>query len=281
MKTITAHMVVKNEDKYVWFAIMSVIEHIDKFLIFDTGSNDNTVKIIESIINADRRFAEKIIFEKRGIADRYQFAALRQEQVERTDTDWFFVLDGDEIWWNDGIKEAIEIINNDKDALLVAQKFYNCAGDIFHYRDFKRDVYNINDISGAINLRFYSKSIPGVHCGGYYGIEGYFDRDDREVQNNIYKTVVMDHYYFHASYIKRSSRMDANVYSRLRKMFTGWDYAFAKDFKYPEVFYAQYPDCVEMPFTNKVGLTRFLIHLFLDVFKLRKLLRRKTNANLY
>ena len=33
--TITGHMVIKNEDRWVWFAIMSVIEYLDRLIIFD------------------------------------------------------------------------------------------------------------------------------------------------------------------------------------------------------------------------------------------------------
>jgi len=39
---ITAQMVVKNEENFVWFAIKSVLPYVKKFLITDTGSTDNT-----------------------------------------------------------------------------------------------------------------------------------------------------------------------------------------------------------------------------------------------
>ena len=62
MIKITAHMVVKNEDRFVWYAISSILKCADTFLIADTGSEDDTIKIIEemkriikseSIINID------------------------------------------------------------------------------------------------------------------------------------------------------------------------------------------------------------------------------------
>ena len=46
-KTIWGNTIVKNEDKYLYFAVESVIEFLDKLLIWDTGSSDNTIEIIK------------------------------------------------------------------------------------------------------------------------------------------------------------------------------------------------------------------------------------------
>jgi glycosyltransferase involved in cell wall biosynthesis len=46
---ITVHMVVKNEDQWIWYSIQSVLQYVDKILITDTGSTDHTVEIIKSI----------------------------------------------------------------------------------------------------------------------------------------------------------------------------------------------------------------------------------------
>ena len=45
-KTVTAHMVVMNEEKWIWFAIKSVVDYMDRLIIYDTGSTDKTVEII-------------------------------------------------------------------------------------------------------------------------------------------------------------------------------------------------------------------------------------------
>ena len=49
MKKIWAHTLVKNEERFIWFSVMSVIVNVDKVLIWDTGSTDDTVKIIQKI----------------------------------------------------------------------------------------------------------------------------------------------------------------------------------------------------------------------------------------
>ena len=273
-KKITANVIVKNEDKYVWFAIMSVIDYVDSMLIYDTGSTDNTVKIIESIINSKDEYKNKIIFEKKGTCDREQFAKLRQEQLDRTETEYILVLDGDEIWWKNGIAEIKKIIEENDDVLIIGSKFINCAYDIYHYRDEYRDKYQVEDQVCAISVHFFSKNIPGLHVGGIYGNEGYRDFNNNDIQNHGYKTIIQNNKYFHTSYLRRSSKeaKDLRVYSRLKKMFTGYDYMFDKDFKYPEVFYMNYPEFVESPFKKERSILHTVIHFFLDILKLRKII---------
>lgn len=48
--TITAHVMVKNEEFFIFEAIRSVIEHVDKMIIFDTGSTDGTVRKISEAV---------------------------------------------------------------------------------------------------------------------------------------------------------------------------------------------------------------------------------------
>ncbi|KKR11163.1 MAG: Glycosyl transferase family 2 [Candidatus Woesebacteria bacterium GW2011_GWA1_39_21b] len=63
---IWAHTLVRNEERYIWFSVMSVINYVDKILIWDTGSTDNTVSIIREI---KKKYPEKIDFKKVGKVD--------------------------------------------------------------------------------------------------------------------------------------------------------------------------------------------------------------------
>lgn len=270
-KTITAHVLVRNEDRFIWFSIMSVINYVDKMIVYDTGSTDNTVKIIKYIIS--HGYENKIVFEEKGEADRATLGKLRDEMVKKTTTDYFLILDGDEIWWKSSIKELIDIANS-SEPLLVAQHYINCAKDIFHYRNPARDVFAFLDKNAAATIRLYSMSIPGIHCGGYYGIEGYFDKDNNEVQCGKYKITWQNEKYFHTSYIQRSSKQNADlkVFSRIGKLFPAYDYKFSKDFKFPEVFYLNRPDFVEDPFNVKTSFLRTFIYFLLDGLKIRCLI---------
>ena len=272
-KTITVHTLVRNEDRFIYFAIMSVINYVDKIIIYDTGSTDDTVKIIKHIIASG--YENKILFEEKGVSDRNKIGLLRQEMIEKTDTDYFMILDGDEIWWKKTIEELISIINEEShEKYLVAQHYINCSKDIFHYRNPGRDVFSFLDKKEASTIRLYSMKIPGIHCGGYYGIEGFFDKDNEEVQSGKYEIFWQKEKYFHTSYIQRSSKQyaDLKVYSRINKLFPAYDYKFARDFAYPEVFYSNYPDFIRNPFKKDFFSIRSVIYFMLDTIKIRKLI---------
>lgn len=259
-KTITAHMIVRNEDMWVWYSIMSVLHYVHKLIIFDTGSSDCTVDIIKTIVT-DRRYGSKIVFEQKGLVDKKGFTALRQEQIEMTTTDYFLVLDGDEIWYENSVSELAGLLNA-VGPKLVATRFINCAGDIHHYRDFSREAYNIKGITGSITIRAYSMSINGIHCEGNYGVEGYYDQNGITVQNNNEDILVMNGYFLHTSLLRRSSNLwgDLSIGYRRKKIFFDWDYRFSKSFNYPEVFYMARPEIVPSPWEHRIDSLRLIIH---------------------
>lgn len=77
---ITVHTLVKNEEKWIWFSIMSVINFVDKLIIFDTGSTDNTVRIINEILK-NEEYANKILFEEKGSISSDKFSLLDRKSV--------------------------------------------------------------------------------------------------------------------------------------------------------------------------------------------------------
>lgn len=259
--SITGHMVVKNEDCWVWFAIMSVIEFLDKLIIFDTGSIDNTNRIIKMFLEDDR-YKNKIYYEELGNVTPEEFHMVRQRQIELTETEYFMVVDGDEIWYESSIKELDKILS-DKHPHLVATRFINCCEDVFHYRYDERETYCINGITGAITIRVYSTRIPGIRCGGVYGVEGYIDETNMAVQEKGYSTEVMQGRYFHTSLLNRSStqRGDFIIPYRRNKMGARWDAKFPDDFKYPEVFYCEFPPLVRSPFLRDRSIIRYIYRI--------------------
>jgi len=124
---ITVHCLVKNEENFIWYAISSVLPYVEKILVWDTGSNDKTVEIVKTIKSP------KVEFEEKGKVDARGFAKLRQEMIDKTETDWIMVLDGDEIWWGDTIK-SLKLKMKNSDFGLVVSPCYMAVGDIFHYQ---------------------------------------------------------------------------------------------------------------------------------------------------
>lgn len=266
-KTLAAHMVVKNEDQWIWYAIMSVIDYVDKMIIFDTGSRDKTVDVINRIIDYPQ-YNSKIVFEEVGSVTIQEFPKIRQKQLDMTDTDYIIIVDGDEIWWKEGISEFREVIEFSSPSRIAVRFICPCS-DIYHYRDFGRELYTDDKVGiykGSISTRGISMSIPGLSCIGDYGIEGY--RCDKGGIEE-YDAILIDSYYFHCSKLRRSSAVlgDESIPYRRRKITDDWDFEFPKDYKYPEVFYLEHPDIVPDPFTNKDNFVKMFAKRLARVYR--------------
>src|SRR3989344_6399471 len=181
MKTITAHCLVKNEARYVWFAVMSVIKHVDKVLLWDTGSTDETVEIIKEILKTPE--GAKIDFREIGEVGAVTFTKTRQKMLEETKTDWFIIVDGDEVWWDESIKGVTDYIQKvDKNLESIISPSYNIVGDIYHHQEKAAGKYKIDDYSGHINLRAVNCKIPGLHFEKPHGQQGLYDGPGTLVQ---------------------------------------------------------------------------------------------------
>lgn len=264
-KTITAHMVVRNEDKWIWYAIMSVINYVDRMIIFDNGSIDRTVEIIEYIQSLPA-YSDKILFESHPEIEEKDFWKLRQKQIDLTQTDYMMVLDGDEIYWDATMKEIVEIINNFSPE-QIAVHFINCGGDIYHYRDDSRELYPTPEGGvGTWTCHIYSMRIEGLNCFGEYGVEGQKDKFGNSLgrENCVYAT----NSFLHTTVLQRSSsHREICERSRLRKLIyrSTYDYAFPPDFKYPEVFYLKQPDFVASPWKRNRNVVRLIMQFLHDI----------------
>ncbi len=103
MENLTAHCLIKNEERFIWFAVMSVIHHVDKVMIWDTGSTDDTKQIC---LGLKKIHPDKIEFKEVGECDGMRHTELRNEMIKATTTEWIMILDGDEIWPGKALLEA-------------------------------------------------------------------------------------------------------------------------------------------------------------------------------
>src|SRR5579859_5329971 len=100
---ITAQVLVKNEENFIWYSVMSVIHYVEKMMIWDTGSSDNTRNIVKRIC---AEFPDKVSFEEIGEVDEEKYSDTRQRMLDGVKSGWIFILDGDEIWWEESIKKV-------------------------------------------------------------------------------------------------------------------------------------------------------------------------------
>lgn len=242
---IVANCIVYNEENFVWFAVMSIVDYVDKVLIYDTGSTDNTARIIEEII---KRKGNKILFKKIGRVDKFEFTKIRQEMLNESSSDWILILDGDEVWPKDSIEKLIKAIKEKGKSLeSIAVPFYNLVGDIYHYQNEKAGQYQLLGKKGHLTIRAISKSIPGLHVDKPYGQEGFFDQENHPIQErDAKKQLFLEAPYLHFTHLKRSSQRQAqNKYKH------DLGHNFPEGFKFPEVLYSDRPEIISDPFYRR------------------------------
>ena len=236
---IVAHSLVKNEDKWIWYSLMSVIDYVDEIMVWDTGSTDNTksqILNIKSQINS-----KKIKFRERIAAVPFEITKTRQEMLEETKADWLIILDGDEIWPENAIKKTINTIkaSGNKYEFLIS-RYKNLIGDIYHYQEEKAGRYKIGNYFGNITIRAINmSSIPGLKFDLPYGKEGLFDINNIPIQDRIpQKSIVIEEPYLHATHLRRSNiQADLDTMQRTNKYKYELGLPMEKNFDYPKCFY--------------------------------------------
>jgi len=228
---ISAQCLVKNEENFIWYSVASIVEHVDKVMIWDNGSNDNTVRVIESLKD---RWPSKIIFKKFS----GEVSIARQKMLDETDADWFIVLDGDEVWWQESIRNLVSVINDkgtDLDSIVVP--FKNLIGDMFHFQPESKGRYTIDDKTGFLTIRALNRGIGGLKISGEYPSEGYTNFEGTPVQE-----------------LDRNRRIFLNVsylhLTNLKKVKCGLGKSVPLDYYYPEVFFKTKPTFVSSPWVR-------------------------------
>lgn len=271
--SIWVHTLVRNEERYLWFSVMSVIDHVDKILLWDTGSTDRTVEIINLI---KRKYPGKVDFRQLGDVTPEKFTLFRQKMLDVTKADWFIIVDGDEVWWDEKIKETAELIYKEgKNLDSIVTRYTNIIGDIYHYQEETAGKYKIDGDVGHLTIRAVRRGIPGIHFARPHGIQAIFDDKEVPVQERSKdkRRVVEGHSYLHFTHMIRSNSLneDLKVMKRRLKIKHELGYEFPKDFYYPEVFFKHAPKIVKSPW-QKMSRGYYLRSLFET--PLRKVKRR-------
>ncbi len=274
---VWAHTLVKNEERYIWYAVMSVIDWVDKILIWDTGSTDKTVEIIKEI---EKVYPDKVDFKEVGEVDPQKFTKVRQEMLDVTNSDWLILVDGDEVWWEDSIKAVISTVRTEGETLeTIITVPYNIVGDIYHYQEEAAGRYEIDGRRGHFSFRAINKKIPGLHLKKPHGTQGFFDRSGTLIQERPKKfRKFLDAPFMHFTYMARSSsrEKDLKVPKRDIKLKYELGIPFSLDFYYPEVFFRPRPVIVPSPW-QKIKKDYFL-RAFMET-PIRRLRRRVVKSD--
>lgn len=104
MSEITVHCLVRNEERFVRPAIMSVLPLAERVLVVDTGSTDTTLDVLSSIQS------DKVEIIQKNASGPRELSECRNEMIERTTTEWFMLVDGDEIYPAHSVRRILEEI---------------------------------------------------------------------------------------------------------------------------------------------------------------------------
>jgi len=115
--TISACLIVKNEELHIRRCLRSVMNAVDEICVIDTGCTDKTMEIVE------KEFGAKTAF--RAWDD--DFAAARNASLDLASTDWVFQIDADEELHQSDIRQLHEILRRtDIDSIYVVMRnFYD------------------------------------------------------------------------------------------------------------------------------------------------------------
>lgn len=240
---LTVHTVLYNEEQWVWYALTSILPYVHKVIIYDTGSTDRTEEIIKIIKSG------KISLEQKGRVDAERLVSLRNEQIKATETPWFMLLDGDEVWPTETIAELIQLLPKLSDEIMgIVVKARPPLGDLFHYQDESAGRYVLLGRRGHYNIRAY-RLRPGYHWRGTYPLEAYVDESGQAINNQDEKLVMLKGEYWHLRHLRRSSKQTRRVKLEIGRR---------EKVTLPEVFSKVRPAIVPSPwvsFSNTERLT--------------------------
>lgn len=196
---ITTHTIVKNEDKFISYALKAWEPYVKDMLVVDDGSTDKTVEKIKALTSA------KIKLEKTKFNTPMDLTNARNGLLEKTQTVWFLILDGDEVWDSKTIIMFLEFLaNQPKKIWAVGMRTKNAIGDVYHYMNDSTGRYEILGRKGHLNIRAYRK-LPGFKWLGDYPVEYYADRAGHSVNDQNDHLSFFEGHYFHFTNLNRSS----------------------------------------------------------------------------
>ena len=271
---IIVHCLVKNEERFVWYALKSVLPFVDKIMVWDTGSTDNTVEIIKSINSKKISFKQivnhhskhdrhsglsridsgcvrKLAYQndKQKTISAEDHTRLRQQMLDQTPKGftWLMILDGDEIWPKTSIKKATIFARKNPDFDSIVVRTHNLVGDIYHRLPESAGHYKIAGQQGHLALRFMNlKTISGLHVSLPHGQQGFKDDQGNLVQDRDPKKIkFLNLYYHHATHLQRSSSRieDDKVIKRAQKLKTQLGKKIPSN-QVPETFFLPRPKIV-------------------------------------
>lgn len=192
--TITAAIIVKDEERCIARCLDNIVQLFDEIIIVDTGSTDNTIKII------NRYYSEKIKTFQTAWHD--NFSKARNMAIRKCTCRYIFFIDAD---------EYLSITRNN--LLDGAMKMDNSASQD-HYANCP-EVRDHNDNSSKTVRRCFA------HNGIFY-YSGYVHEEIRRRDGNKIENINIDVVVYHNGYeidiIKSKDKLNGNNSLNLKNL---------------------------------------------------------------
>lgn len=194
---ISVNIICKNEENFIWFSIMSVLEFVDEILICDTGSSDNTIQIINSIKSDKIKFTTECLKID-------ELVKVKNEMILKSKNEWIMILDADEIWTQEQLIILLEELKKiPKDNNLV--------------KVFRREVmpdFSITEKSNNLYATRFIRNFTNTSFINEYPREILSADGKRKIWN-------LNNEYYHYHNFVRSSK-DTEVHARVERMKNWW-----------------------------------------------------------
>lgn len=125
---IYANVLVSDEENYVKYAIASVIDYVDRVLVIDTSSTDETKDIIISNFKGEKLYFWDVQGRREDghLLNMYRNAMLHYSIWDGAD--WMMILDGHEVYYRADIERITNEIIPSGEYDMVAVGYYHLNG---------------------------------------------------------------------------------------------------------------------------------------------------------
>jgi glycosyltransferase involved in cell wall biosynthesis len=175
-----------------------------------------------------------------------ELTAVRQSQLDKSKTDWIWIVDGDEIYPTGLAEEVLAAIKRGYEGVVVRR--YDLLGDIYHRQDERVGEYRLFGHRGHLVTRLLNRSlIKGLHYQGDYPLEGFVDSASQSTrERDSTKWYITKNRLYHAMYLIRSSS-GGNLSSVLHRHKYKLERGIPITGRYPDVFDLPRPAVVPDP----------------------------------
>lgn len=140
--SISACMIVKNEEEMLPGCLDSIRNWVTEIIIVDTGSTDGTIKIAES-------YGARI-FNQPWEGD---FSKHRNHSIDQATGDWIFIIDADERVVEEDVSKLLDILNRDEYPIISINVIneYGSEGRTHHTTTF---LPSVRFFKRKLNIRY-------------------------------------------------------------------------------------------------------------------------------